>query len=123
MPLSHDQIEAIQHKYDLEFTAERGRHEEAMRAISERRLSALSSPASSSPAEAEALPDGVDGLKAAWSFLQDRLLEFEQEIGSGEEEREWAGHVMPALSRLGSLLASLSPAPAQAASGAAGEER
>ena len=49
-------------------------------------------------------------VREAWSFLQDRLLEFEQEIGGGEEEREWAGHVMPALSRFGSLIASLSPA-------------
>lgn len=77
------------------------------------RRSALSSPASSSPAEAEALQAGVDDLKAAWSFLQDRLLEFEQEIGSGEEEREWAGHVHPALVRFNRLIASLSSAPAQ----------
>lgn len=56
-------------------------------------------------------PASVDAVavREAWSFLQDRLLEFEQEIGSGDEEREWAGHVHPALSRFNTLLASLSP--------------
>jgi hypothetical protein len=84
---------------------------EQFRSISER--AALSAPASSSPAEAEALPAGVEAVREAWSFLQDRLLEFEQEIGSGEEEREWAGHVHPALVRFNRLIQTLSSAPAQ----------
>lgn len=61
--------------------------------------------ASPPPAASPASPSGV---REAWSFLQDRLLEFEQEIGSGDEEREWAGHVHPAMSRFNTLVASLS---------------
>lgn len=77
-------------------------------------LTRLSSPAPS-PAEAKAMEEALpEAVREAWSFLRDRLLEFEQEIGSGEEEREWVGHVMPALSRFGSLIAALSASvPAQ----------
>jgi len=70
-------------------------------------IESLRASASASPAPVA----GVEAVRVAWSFLQDRLLEFEAEIGSGDEEREWAGHVHPALARFNMAMAALaSPA-------------
>lgn len=54
------------------------------------------------------------GVVEAAAFLIDRLNDFEQEIGSGDEEREWSGHVSPAAARLNMALLALTAAPVSA---------
>lgn len=84
-------------------------------------LTALSSPASSSPAEAEALPDGVDVEALTYRVANAKLGEGPSVRCEGptdfekDQARAWVRRV----------LAALSPAPAQAALGDAGskEER